>query len=66
MTLTEKEASEYICMSISYLRQDRMNRTIANRTPGPSYSKIGKSIRYHLEDLNQWLEKRKIMRMRLK
>jgi hypothetical protein len=44
--LTEKEASEYIGMSRSFLRQDRMNGYRVNRTPGPPFIKIGRSIRY--------------------
>lgn len=54
---TEKEASYYIAMSRSFLRQDRANGYRKNRTPGPRYVKIGRSIRYLKEDLDRWLEK---------
>jgi predicted DNA-binding transcriptional regulator AlpA len=54
--LTEKEAAHYIGMSASYLKKDRMEGRIGGRTPGPKYLKIGKSIRYLKEDLDQWLE----------
>ncbi len=53
--LTEKEASEYIGMSRSFLRQDRMNGYRTNRTPGPTFIKIGRAIRYSKSDLEQWL-----------
>ncbi|WP_133139666.1 helix-turn-helix domain-containing protein [Legionella genomosp. 1] len=52
----EAEAASYICMSRSFLSQDRAYGTLANRTPGPKYIKIGRSIRYLKEDLDTWLE----------
>lgn len=62
VTLTEKEAAEYIGMSRGYLRQDRMNGYRINRTPGPHYLKIGRAIRYRKEDLDSWLNDRLITR----
>jgi len=61
-TLTEKEAAEYIGMSPSFLRQDRMNGYRINRTPGPRFLKIGRSIRYLKEDLEAWLLQHRINR----
>jgi hypothetical protein len=52
----ESEAANYICMSRSFLSQDRMNGVLKNRTPGPGYIKIGRSIRYLKDDLDLWLE----------
>ncbi len=52
---TEKEASEYIGMSRSFLRQDRMNGYRKTRTPGPDFVKFGRSIRYRKEDLDTWI-----------
>lgn len=60
--LTEQEAAQYIGMSRSFLRQNRMNGLIGNRTPGPPYVKIGRSVRYQLSDLNIWLEQHRIQR----
>jgi len=37
----EAEAATYICMSRSFLSQDRAYGTLVNRTPGPKYIKIG-------------------------
>lgn len=54
-TLTEKEAAEYIGMSRSFLRQDRMNGYRETRTRGPDYLKFGRAIRYRKEDLDAWL-----------
>lgn len=60
--LTEKEAAEYIGMSRSFLRQDRMHGFRANRTPGPSFVRLGKTIRYLKTDLDTWLLKHRVER----
>jgi len=52
----EVEAASYICMSRSFLSQDRINGALKNRTPGPKYIKIGRSIRYLKDDLDSWLD----------
>lgn len=54
--LTEAETSNYIGMSRSYLRQSRMDGHRENRTPAPPFIKIGRSVRYLLDDLNRWLD----------
>jgi predicted DNA-binding transcriptional regulator AlpA len=60
--LTEKEAASYIGMSRSFLSQDRMNGYRVNRTPGPTYMKLGRSVRYHKHDLDEWLNKHRMLR----
>lgn len=59
---TEKEASEYTGMSRSFLRQDRMNGIRVNRTPGPKFLKLGRSIRYLKDDPDKWLLHHRIER----
>ena len=59
--LTEKEAALYIGMSVAFLRKDRAEGKIGKRTPGPRFLKIGKSVRYLKDDLDQWLEKKCII-----
>lgn len=54
--LSEEQASQYICMSRSYLRQSRMEGNRENRTPAPPFIKIGRSVRYLKDDLDKWLE----------
>ncbi len=61
-SFTEPEAAEYIAMSRSFLRQDRMHGHRQQRTPGPQYVKIGRSVRYLKEDLDRWLERYRIDR----
>lgn len=60
--LTEKDAAKYIGMSRSFLRQDRMNGFRKRRTNGPVFIRVGRNIRYHLADLDAWLDERRIRR----
>lgn len=59
-SMTEREAAEYICMSRSFLAQDRMNGPREARTKGPAYIKVGRAIRYLKSDLDLWLEQHRI------
>jgi len=60
--LTEKEAARMISMSVSFLRLSRMTGKLPNRTTGPNWHKLGKSVRYSIADLNAFLEKnRRVM-----
>ena len=54
--LTDVEAAAYLGMSVSFLRQARCDGNRPNRTPGPPYVRLGRSIRYRIEDLEKWLE----------
>ena len=58
--LTDVEAARYIGMSVAFLRLSRCEGTYGNRTPGPPYYKIGRSVRYKLEDLDAWLQKHRV------
>ncbi|MCB1825441.1 MAG: helix-turn-helix domain-containing protein [Candidatus Competibacteraceae bacterium] len=53
--LTDPEAAAYLGMSISFLRQGRMEGRRANRSPGPPFIRMGKAIRYDIQDLDAWL-----------
>ncbi|MCP4474460.1 MAG: helix-turn-helix domain-containing protein [Gammaproteobacteria bacterium] len=59
---SEREAAEYLGVSRSYLRQDRMNGKFRGRTPGPDYCQFGKMIRYDKAELDQWIENNSILR----
>jgi len=59
--LTEIEASQYIGMSRSYLRQSRMDGHREKRTPAPPFIRIGRSIRYLREDLDSWLNQFRVL-----
>ena len=55
--LCERDAAEYVGMSASWLKQTRAEGKRENRTPGPPYVKLGRSVRYLIEDLDTWLMK---------
>jgi predicted DNA-binding transcriptional regulator AlpA len=57
--LSDREAAIYLGMSVSFLRQDRLNGHREGRAPGPRWIKIGRSVRYLREDLDDWLEQLK-------
>jgi predicted DNA-binding transcriptional regulator AlpA len=55
-SFTEEEASFYIGMSRSFLRQSRMTGDLEGRIPAPVFIKVGsRAIRYLREDLDAWL-----------
>jgi len=58
--LTDPEAAQYIGMSISFLRQSRMDGARHSRTQGPIYIKIGRAVRYVREDLDAWLDEHRV------
>lgn len=60
--LTEEEAAIYIGMSRGFLSQDRANGIRRGRTPGPTFLKIGRLVRYRKEDLDMWLAKHRVLR----
>jgi len=60
--LNEKAAAQYIGMSVSYLRKDRMDGLVDQRTPGPRYAKLGKRVIYLRDDLDSWLEQHVVRR----
>lgn len=60
--LSEKEAAAYIGMSIHYLRRDRHEGAVGNRTPGPTFYKIGARVLYRIDDLERWLQEHRVDR----
>jgi len=60
--ITEKEAAQYIGMSVPYLRASRCNGTRDGHTTAPPYVKIGggRSIRYMIGDLDNWLHENRV------
>ena len=53
--LNEKQVKEITGRALSTLRNDRFNKR------GIPYVKIGRSVRYSLEDLINFMEKRKVI-----
>ncbi len=53
--ITESEVAKILSMSVQSLRNWRCQRK------GPPYLKIGRSVRYPVEDLNRYLQQKKIV-----
>ena len=54
--LNDAECAEYIGMSTSWLRRSRCE----GNPVSPPFLKIGKSVRYDIADLDQWLRARRV------
>lgn len=52
--LKEKEAAHYIGMSVAFLKKERCEGKIGKCSLGPRFLKIGKSVRYLKNDLDEW------------
>lgn len=52
--MDEKQASKILGVSVQTLRNWRHLRK------GPSYMKMGRAVRYNLEDLQDYMEKKRI------
>lgn len=59
-TLTEVEAAQYLSVSRSSLRQARINGRRRNRMPPPPYVRLGRAIRYLVDDLDTWLARNRV------
>lgn len=55
-TLKSREAAEFLRMSDSFLRQDRMRRQ-----PRIPFIKIGRAVRYQSIDLRSFLENSRVI-----
>ena len=55
--LNDKEASMYIGTSVSWLRHGRIEGCRFDRILRLPFLKIGRSVRYLIENLDAWLEK---------
>jgi len=58
--LDEVAAAERIGMSIAFLRAARCRGTLGNRSPGPPYLQLGRSVRYDCADLDKWLDAQRV------
>lgn len=52
--LMESDAAHYIGMSVPWMRTQRMKRR------GPSFLKIGHSVRYDIADLDAWMDSQRV------
>lgn len=59
--MNEAQASVYLGLSRSTLRQSRMNGIRKHRFPPPPYVRLGRTIRYIRSDLDDWIQKHRIV-----
>ena len=55
-------AAKYMGLSQEFLRQSRIYGDRDGRTPGPSFIRIGRKVMYLVDDLDRWLEERRVER----
>jgi len=60
--LTEKQTAEYLGISCHTLRQQRHTGPIGGegRIPFIPFVKIGRNIRYDIEELEQWIKRLRV------
>lgn len=58
--LRDVEAAKYLGLSASTLRQSRVNGSRENRMPPPPFVRLGRSIRYDIDDLNRWINANRV------
>lgn len=58
--LNEKQAADYIGMSVAFLRCGRSRGVTGNRTPTPAHLKTGRRVQYARSDLDAWLAARRV------
>lgn len=58
--LTDDEAAAFLGVSASFLRKSRMVGARKDKAPPPPFVRIGRLVRYRPEDLNKWLETRRV------
>jgi hypothetical protein len=56
----ETQSADYIGMSVAFLRRGRSSGVVGKRTPPPAHLKLGVTVRYAREDLDAWLDARRV------
>lgn len=54
--LSTEEAAQYLSMSTHWLKTSRFRPEL----DGPSYIKMGRSVRYDINDLDAWISERRL------
>jgi hypothetical protein len=58
--MNEKDAAVYLDMSVSWLRQSRMDGNREHRTAAPPFVRLGRAVKYLREDLDLWLNENRV------
>ena len=59
-TKKEKEAAEYLGVSVPFLRASRSPGKRKNPPEGPPWLKYGRAVRYDVADLDAWLDRQRV------
>lgn len=54
--LSSKEAAKYLSVSEGMLRISRHTGEIFKGVPGPQYLKLGRAVRYPIQNLDEWID----------
>lgn len=57
--VTEEEAAELLSVSRQFLRKSRIEGNRSGHADGPPYVRVGRCIRYDVNDLKTWIERNK-------
>lgn len=60
VSLKNRQAAEYLGLSESSLRQDRMNGPRKGRMSPIPFYRLGRAIRYRKAELDEWLKKHRV------
>ena len=58
--MKESAAARYLGISVSALRQARMNGPRRNRIGSPPFIRLGRAIVYDMRDLDAWLAEHRV------
>ena len=63
LLLDEKQASQYLGVSLSYLRKSRSEGSPGGRTPAPPFVKVNGRVHYRRVDLELWVNELTVQRV---
>jgi predicted DNA-binding transcriptional regulator AlpA len=60
LLMNEKQAAEFLGLSLSYLRKSRMQAQLSGKREMPPYIKLKKLVYYRKPDLIAWLDRQTV------
>jgi len=58
--LNTRQAADYLNLSPSTLSQQRHTRPVEGHIPFVPYIRLGRNIKYDLNDLDQWIQENRV------
>jgi hypothetical protein len=59
--VTQAQAAEYLCLSRSTLREQRMRKRRPSKIPLIPYIRVGRYVRYDIGDLDNWIASQRVV-----